>query len=482
MVLTAYEVKVLDGNAAFLGVPTSRLMENAGMSVAETIKKKYKLLGKKISVLCGPGNNGGDGFVTARYLLQYCQVQVCLIRPPEELKSDISRANFEKIKRLAMTIGDSSRLKSILKESDIIIDSLLGVGARNPIDDVYKSWISEMNKSGKTIVSVDVPSGLGTSTQVIPTLTVTFHDIKEGMDRKNSGEIVISDIGIPKEAETYVGPGEYIFYPVPQENSHKGDNGKILVVAGGPYTGAPALVGLAAYRMGADIVHIAVPRDIYPVVASFSPNLIVHRLSDDEKLVSADVPFIITQLKNIDALIIGPGLGTAKETMKAVCDIVHKCEIPILLDADAITATGEKPSILKNKIGVITPHVGEFYVLTGKRLDPDLPKKSKHVMWHARDLKMTILLKGEIDVISDGVSTKLNRTGNPGMTVGGTGDVLSGIVGALLAKKVSPYNAARIGAFTCGYAGDLAFKEKSYGLLATDVIEKIPEILKQFVK
>jgi NAD(P)H-hydrate epimerase len=482
MALNADEMHVLDGNAEFLGVPTGRLMENAGFAVAEAIKKKYKLLGKKVVILCGTGNNGGDGFVVARNLLQYCQVQVCLIKPPDEIRTDISRANFEKVKRLALTVNDTAGLKAVMKDADIIVDALLGVGAKGELAEPYKSWVGEVNKSGKTIISVDVPSGLGSGVFIHPSMTVTFHEIKDGMDKKNSGEIVTADIGIPEDAETYVGPGEFVFYPVPREHSHKGDNGRLLIVGGGPYTGAPALAGLAAYRVGIDLVRIATSRHAYPIIAKYSPNFIVHRLSAEDCLVEADVPHLLSLLKNADAAIIGPGLGDAKETAKAVQMLLLKCEKPVVIDADAIAAAGEKLNVLKNITGVITPHAGEFYDLTGKKLDDDFTKKCKHVMWSARDLGMTLILKGRVDIITDGARTKLNRTGNPGMTVGGTGDVLAGIVGGLLAKGVTPFNAARMGAFINGYAGDLAFREKSYGLMATDVVEKIPEVLRQFVR
>jgi NAD(P)H-hydrate epimerase len=181
-------------------------------------------------------------------------------------------------------------------------------------------------------------------------------------------------------------------------------------------------------------------------------------------------------------MLIGPGLGDAKETFRAVQIILSKCDRPVVIDADAITAVGEKRQCIKNCHGVLTPHLEEFHDLTGKRLDEDFQKRTKHVMWAAHDLKFTIILKGPIDIITDGTNTKLNRTGNPAMTVGGTGDVLAGIVGGLLAKDVRPYEAARIGAFSSGFAGDLAYTEKSYGMVATDVIEKLPELLRQFVK
>jgi NAD(P)H-hydrate epimerase len=465
------EVRVLDINAQYLGVPTKKLMENAGKHVASVVKKNFDLKGKKIGVFCGTGNNGGDGFVAARYLSKSCEVKVITLKPSNQIKTKLAQENFAKLKGAVEVVSWN---KGISDDCDMIIDAIFGIGIKGEIKEPYKSAIKEINASGKPIISVDVPSGLGADTSVKPMITVTFHDIKEGMNENTSGKIVKVDIGIPKDAERFVGPGEFVYYPKPLEDSHKGENGRLLIVGGGPYTGAPALAGMAAYRMGVDLVRIAVPEAIHSIIAAYSPNFIVHPLGGN-RLTEQHVSTIMELLDEVDALLIGPGLGNDNATKIAVQTIIKKCKKPIVIDADGISAVADDLSVLEGHAGVITPHANEFKRLSGKAADKDTIKDL------AGRTGFTILLKGKEDVISDGKRTKKNRTGNEGMTVGGTGDVLSGIVSALLAKGISSFNAARIAAFTNGTAGDLAFKEKGYSMLATDVIEKIPMVLKEFL-
>ena len=468
------EVHVLDKNAEYFGVPTIQLMENAGKSVAKEIKIKFPE-GKNITIFCGLGNNGGDGFVIARYLTKDFDVKVILLGKSENIKSEISKENYEKIKNL-VKIYEYDNIDLIkFSEADLFIDSMLGIGITGKLKEPYLTCVNYINSLKIPVYSVDVPSGLGSDVSVKPSSTVTFHDIKEGMNKKDCGDIIIADIGIPKDAEIFVGPGEFVYYPKPQLKSHKGQNGRLLVIGGGPYTGAPALNALAALRSGVDLVHIAAPKNAYPIIASFSPNFIVQPLSSSY-LVKNDVKIITKMFSMVDAVLIGSGLGSSEETKSAVLSIVKKCKKPIVIDADAIDAVKD---LTFNNNCILTPHLGEFQKLGGKTSgSPD--ELANNVKKIAKKLKAKVLLKSKIDIISDGKSIKLNRTGNPGMSVGGTGDVLAGIVGGILAKGVDPFNAVRMGAFMCGYAGDLAFKEKSYSLLATDIIEKIPCVFKEF--
>lgn len=467
------EVHVLDKNAEFLGVPTNQLMENAGRAVANEIKKSFHE--KKVTIFCGLGNNGGDGFVAARYLSKDYDVSVILLGKSEKIKSNISKKNFEKIRNLVKIFKfDEIDLKNFL-DSEIVVDSMLGIGITGKLREPYQSCVNFINSLNVPIIAVDVPSGLGGELAVKPTITVTFHDKKIGMNKKNCGEIIVADIGIPKDADRFVGPGEFFYYPKPSIDSHKGQNGKLLVIGGGPYTGAPALNGLAALRSGVDLVHIATPLISYPIIASFSPNFIVHPLNCDI-LVNNDVKKINNLISIVDSVLVGSGLGSDEKTKEAVISIVKKCKKPIVIDADAIEAV---KTLIFNNNCVLTPHIGEFKKLGGKISD-NPKKQGNNVKELAKKLKATILLKSKIDIISNGKSLKLNRTGNPGMSVGGTGDVLAGIVGCMLAKGIEPFNAARISAFLCGYAGDLAYNEKNYSMLATDVIEKIPQVFKDF--
>ena len=455
-------------------------MENAGGAVADVVRKKFDLTGKNVLVLCGTGNNGGDGFVAARYLGEECNVRVVLAKGVEDIRSGIATKNFARIEDELKIVESAASLGMHIRKADIIIDALLGIGVTGKIRNPYRTIIKKVNASKKPVVSIDVPSGLGADLAIRPKITVALHDKKEGQNNKNSGQILVRSIGIPEEAEKYAGPGEFVYYPIPDEESHKGDNGRVLVIGGGPYTGAPALVGLAAYRIGADLVHIACPKNVHDIVASFSPSFIVHPLSSDH-LVPEDVREIREVSKKIEAIVIGPGLGLHKETLEAVREVIRKIDLPYCIDADGLTSVAGDMTCLRRKKGVLTPHSDEFRRLSKSKMGKVLDTQMKQVAALAKGTKFTILKKGSIDIISDGKMTKLNDTGNAAMTVGGTGDVLAGIVGGLLSKGLEPFNAARIGAFTSGYAGDLAFMRKNHGLMPMDVVDRIPNVLKEFL-
>ena len=500
--ITGSEVKVLDINSDFYGVSTINLMENAGKNVADFVMNKLKP--KKILVLCGTGNNGGDGFVAARHLSKKFEVTVFLTGNPEDIKTDLSKKNFKRLKNVKIyNITSLEKIDELLDEHDLIIDSMLGIGLSGDLREPYKTIVKKINSlKNKTIVSVDIATGFGTKTAIEPDYTITFHDQKYGMNKKNSGEIMVADIGIPKKAVEYVGPGELkVYYPRPKKESHKGDNGRLLVVGGGPYYGAPALSSFAAQRTGIDLVYVATPKKVAKAITSYSPlliksvrlakemaklspTLIVKELRDKDILVLADVEVIKNLIKKTDALLIGPGLGDAPDSQKAVKEIIElfvKSQKPIVIDADAIKIVGKNHNIIKNSKTVLTPHSGEFNELTGVKLSNNLDERKKRVKEWAKKLGVTIVLKGPIDIISNGIETKLNDIHNEAMTVGGTGDVLAGIIGALLSKGIKPFDAARIGIFVNGEAGNFAFKKRSYGLVATDVIDEIPNVLKKYL-
>lgn len=469
------EVRILDMNSTYLGVHTLRLMENAGSAVAQSLMKEFKKAAR-VAVICGRGNNGGDGFVAARILAsQGMQVGVFLAEPEAQISTEIAKVNFQKVRQMARPLAEFKPA-----EWDAIVDALLGVGIKGKVREPYGSAIKKINQSRKPILSIDVPSGWPGQPVVKPTVTVTLHAPKVGMAPSSCGKIVVADIGIPEEAEKYIGPGEFLHYPRPEQDSHKGDNGRVLVIGGGPFTGAPALSGMAAMCTGADLAHIAVPAPAAIPVACYSPNIIVHPLSCDV-LVSQDASAIKELAKKVDAIIIGPGLGDDKRVESAVAEVIKAIQGPMVIDADALITVKKDPKIIKNRKVVLTPHKGEFEKLTGTRLSQDIDTRSDQVMRAAKKLGVTLLVKGPIDVISDGARVGLNRTGNEAMTVGGTGDVLTGIVGCLLSKGMDPFHAACLGAFINGAAGDLSFQEKGYGLLATDVVSRIPYVLRRFL-
>jgi len=487
--ISGSEIKVLDRNAEYYGVSTQNLMEKAGKGVADFIIKYLDSTNKNILVFCGVGNNGGDGFVAARYLAEKHNVTLFLTGKEKDIKTDISRKNFCKLKDIKLEIHDIESLSKIdeyLSEKNVIVDSMLGIGLSGSLSAPYSTIVGKINEAkNKTVISVDMPTGLGTNTAIKPEFTLTFHDVKNGMDSKNSGDIKIVDIGIPKNAIEYVGPGELlVYYPKPKKESHKGDNGSVLVIGGGPYIGAPAMTALAALRTGSDLAYIATPKRAERAISTFSPNLIAKDLNS-EFLTSDDIPKIRELLPKCNAVVIGPGLGKSKETEVAIIQtvkIVTEQNRPLVIDADAIKPVGEQLELIKNSTTVVTPHAIEFKKLTGSDIPRNIDNRIKTVQIWAEKLGIAIFLKGYVDILSNGKRTKLNKIHNEAMTVGGTGDVLAGIIGALLSKGVKPFNAMRIAAFINGEAGNEGFKKKSYGLLATDIIEEIPSILKRYLK
>lgn len=473
----------IDANCEYLGIKRLQLMENAGAAIARAVKERIST--GKVVVIAGKGNNGGDSFVAARHLSGY-DVRVILLGRKEEIKTPEALQNWNVLEKTSISltqVADSNALdRKLIENADIIIDGIFGTGIRGKIRELESSAIDLINSSGAFVISVDVPSGLdpdgGKFEKSIKSgLTLTFHKMKVGLmtpdAKKCAGEIRVVDIGIPHDAEFYVGPGDIRPFMERPSTSHKGDAGRVLVIGGGPYSGAPALAALGALRAGADIVTVAAPRNVSDIIASFSPNLIVRALTGDI-LLEEDIGVISQLISRHDVVVMGMGLGTADETMRAIEKIVPLCKKAVI-DADALSP---RLVTLFNKNIIITPHAGEMKRLSGLDITHDLKQRVKLIKNFANDHQVTVLLKGAIDIISDGEEVRANRTGNAGMTVGGTGDVLAGLTGALFARSDSPLEAAASGAYINGAAGDLAFNKFGYGLLATDVIDYIPAVMK----
>ncbi|MGI5964440.1 MAG: NAD(P)H-hydrate dehydratase [Candidatus Methanomethylophilaceae archaeon] len=462
--ITRLESRILDINSEALGISTESLMDNAGAALASVLEKRYG--GEKFLFVCGTGNNGGDGFAAAGKMSG--DVSVCLLKPADKIKSEISLKYFSKLECPVLDFGETD-----FGAYGVLVDCALGTGSEGRLRSPYSEYAEKARSFSGTVVSADIPSGLGSDGGVKPELTVCFHDVKEGMTPENSGEIIVADIGIPREASDTVGPGDMLRYPVPEKDSHKGRNGRVLLIGGGPYYGAPAMAGAAALRVGADLTVIAVPDAAAEAVSAFSPVFIVKNLGGNV-LTPDSVPYLSEISKNYDTVLIGPGLGTDEKTVKAVKNFVSGCSVPLVIDADAITALG---SDFRTAVpAVLTPHRGEFLRLGGKTVTEEEVERV------ARSLNSVILAKGNTDIVSNGVRTRKNVTGTPAMTGAGTGDVLAGTVAGLVSKGMEPFHAACLGAYICGRAGEYAFSDKSYGLIATDVLEKIPKVLSEELK
>jgi NAD(P)H-hydrate epimerase len=488
--VTSREMRAIELNCEYLGVSALQLMENAGRAVAQEVMSRFPS-DSRIVVYCGTGRNGGDGMVVTRHLAgQGFHILFQLLGRETDIREPIVIQNWMTLKHMSSSVepkvvSDSSQVQPC--EADVIIDALLGTGARGSLRAPILQAIKAVNESKGFRLAVDVPSGLDSDTGrslgdvVKADLTVTFHKVKTGFaDAKEYlGEIKVAEIGIPPEAELYTGPGDAEIARKPRlPSSHKGDFGRLLVVGGSEtYAGAPAYVALAALRTGVDLAVIAAPEKTAYAISSFSPDLITLKLTGDH-LNSSNVAQLRNVLEKSTAIVIGPGLGSHKETISALeklFDLVRHMKKPALIDADAIGVYGACKIRFDSPL-VLTPHPGEFEELTGKKPRMELKEKIKDVKKAALDKQATILLKGAVDIVSDGKHVKLNSTGNPGMTVGGTGDVLAGIVGALISQGYEPFEASAAGAFINGAAGDVVCHEKGFHIVASDLIQQIPTI------
>lgn len=491
--VTSREMRAIEMNAEYIGISPLQLMENAGGAVARDVAQRFKANEVEIVVLVGTGGNGGDGMVAARLLAcREYDVQVVLIGNAAHIKRRVVRKNWDVLQIMDQTIETHSYRDSMEVppvKGKVVLDALLGTGYSGPLKPLLLQAVQRINESDGFTISVDVPTGLDADTgevlndAVKADLTITFHKLKPGLMKQNeyTGEIVVADIGIPPEASTYIGPGDVALTRMKRvTQSHKGDYGRLLIVGGSEtYSGAPALAAMAALKVGVDLACIAAPEETAHDIAAMSPELITVKLKGDH-LKPDHISGLRQWIQKATGVIIGPGLGVHSETMIAVNDLVKQISnrnVPLLLDADGLKAFAETGQQMTTPT-VMTPHAGEYAVLTGKPLPETIENRIAHVRTTAKELDTVILLKGAIDIISDGVYVKLNKFAhNPGMTIGGTGDVLSGIVGALLAQGYDPFRASASGAFINGAAGDMVIAEKGYHLLPTDIIEWIPRIM-----
>ncbi len=489
--ITSREMRVLEVNAEYYGVSLLQLMENAGRNVAIEIASRFSRE-QKIAIFCGLGGNGGDGFVAARHLLsQGFKVSVVLAGKAQDIHHEAAVKNWIALQSLRESIliqevRDSSALPNV--DAPIVVDALLGTGTKGKLKPPLAQIVDYINGLTAFKIAIDVPTGIDSDTgdvlgnAVKANVTLTFHKAKTGLyaAKKYVGELVIKDIGLPRELEKFAGPGDvFLAKKTRAAGAHKGDFGRLLVIGGSEvFSGAPALVSLAALRTGVDIVYIAAPIKTANAVSSMSADLITLKLKGDHLAVN-NVNALLPHLEKFDAVVMGPGLGMHAETREFVRVFVSAIESmgkPLLLDADGLKAFAEFRRPLKVPL-VLTPHVGEYAMLAGRNLPERFEEGMAEVQKTAKELNAVILLKGKVDLVCDAKRVKLNFTGNPGMTVGGTGDVLSGVVGALLAQKAEPFEASVAGAFVNGAAGNFAASEKGYHLLATDLLEWIPRVL-----
>jgi NAD(P)H-hydrate epimerase len=487
-------------NSEYLGVSQFQLMEVAGANVANEIIARYSKDRKnplRIHVIAGPGKNGGDGFTAARHLAsQGNKVKITLVGRINDVKDESTRRQLMPLLEMNDTVEfetlpDSSELRPV--ESDVILDAVLGTGVRGDLRQPLLSAVRIINRSKGVKVALDLPSGLDTDSgeprgdAVKADLTLSLHKIKIGLTKHQeySGTVVAVPIGIPEEAETYAGPGDFkTIWKQRPPGARKGNYGKLLVIGGSEnFTGAPAFSALAATKCGTDLVYVASPSRTSEIVASYSPDLINIKLQG-EHFNPKNIPELERWIKTVDMVVLGPGIGLHGETQDTIdklISMVENANKSLLLDADALKVFGRYRRKLKTKT-VLTPHTGEFAGLLQRQISTEQGLRAEAVIQLAKETNSTVVLKGSIDIIASEDRTKFNRTGNPYMTVGGTGDVLTGIIGGLVAQHIDVFHAAVAGTFLNGLAGDILVQEKSPTITPLALVDHIPRAIKYCIE
>ena len=516
-VLSAAQMRAADElTTERLGISQLQLMENAARAVLEVLAGRFGPLHDRVlSLLCGRGNNGGDGLALARLLRDAgARTQIFLFARPEELK-ELPRIQYKRLRRGVRTrieqihsTTDWDRLLPLLRRSHCVVDALLGTGVSKPLAGCLLHAVESLNALELPVVAVDIPSGLlsddiaAAAPCVQADVTVTFTAPKIGMLLSPGagavGEMIVAPIGTPADLVDLSGSRlslvprsvlEPLVRPRPRF-SHKGDFGKVLIVAGSRgKSGAAILAGLAALRAGAGLVTLAVPSTIQDtLMAAAPPELMTEGLASTPQgaLTAAAGKQILRLCETVDAVAIGPGLGTAAGTVSAVRRVVEKAPIPVVADADALNALAlsRRPWRAGSPL-VLTPHLGEMGRLVGRTAEQVFVERLALARRFAQEHQCFLVLKGYRTLISDpDGETWINGTGNPGMATAGCGDVLTGILAALLARRqrqpIHPLSAMVAAAvYLHGAAGDAAASRLGEeSMVAGDIIESLAEVLR----
>ncbi len=520
-ILSAAEMREVDRlTTERFGVPSVTLMENAGTSVAQFLRDRFPNFAQlRIVVLCGKGNNGGDGFVVARHLLDAgAKPTVFLFAAPDELRGDAA-TNLQRLQAIHRNLqivrspGEWLSMKAPLGAADIVVDALLGTGIRGPVEGLLQLVIEDVNRKrrDRVVVAVDIPSGYPADTvlaqgpAISANYTISFTAPKSGMVLGRAadfiGQLFVCDIGSPPDLVEEIGkshlrwaePREFSEFAAPRDpTGHKGDYGHALIVAGSVgKTGAAVLASWAALRAGAGLVTVATPEPALPIIAAHTPEVMTEPLAAtragtiSERCLEGAL--FATLLKGKRAVAIGPGLSTQAETQAFVRSVVKAYrDVPIILDADGLNAFAGRAVELKSPDGLLalTPHPGEMARLVGCSAADVQARRVEIALRAAAEWNACVVLKGHQTVIaSPSGEAFINSTGNPGMGTGGTGDVLTGIL-AGLAAQYSETDFARLlafGVYLHGLAGDIAYAEHSEApLMASDLIHALPRAFQQF--
>ena len=509
-ILTAAQMREADRfTIEEIGIPSLVLMENAGRQVVAAIEAAYEeQLAGRVAVLCGRGNNGGDGVVVARTLLQRgIDAAVFVVGSLADVRGD-ARVNLDILGRLGVTVVEINDEQSWelhfseVSQCTLLVDAIFGTGLRSALSGMMETVIADINASDIPIVSIDVPSGLSADTAhligdcVQASMTVTLAAPKMPLvlppAEAYAGDVVIADIGIPPEVIDGL-DGPHVELLTPEQlrdvvepraaDSHKGDFGRVTVVAGSRgKTGAAHLAAVAALRSGAGLVTIATPASCQPIVASMAAEFMTEPLGESEAgTVCGGSVERVLELPH-DVMACGPGLGRTPDAGEFVRALLDRATVPLVLDADALTVLADDPGRLtgrEERDVIITPHPGEMARLIGSSVEEVQANRIQVATDFATTHRVYVVLKGHRTIIATPEGRAfINPTGNPGMATGGTGDVLTGMIAAWLAQLLDAEAACRLAVFLHGAAGDLAEAELGQSaMIASDLLDELGNAL-----
>jgi len=511
--LTAEEMQNLDQKAINgLGIPGVVLMENAGLQVVQAI---YSIIGdprgRKITVFAGKGNNGGDGFVVARHLLNAgAEVKVFLFADIKDIAGD-AKVNLNILQYMGHKVypiinpNSINIVKLAMAYTDLNVDAIFGTGFNGAVPEHYANVIELINSSGKPVVAVDIPSGLEANTGKVhgqcvrATQTVTFAHAKIGLLVQQGpeyvGKLTVADISIPPDLVENQGIKRFLttpeiierIMPVRRPEGHKGTYGRVLVVGGSAgLSGAVVMASNAALRAGAGLVTLAVPAGLHDLMEIKLTEVMTKPLPETEDVsISPDASSTVQEmLQQADVLALGPGMSTNEDTVVFVRNLISQLEKPTVIDADGLNALVGATDILQKCRAplVLTPHPGEMARLMEMTIEQVQDNRVRVTDEAARRWNAIVVLKGSRTIISTPDGTLyINPTGNPGMATGGTGDVLTGMIAGLIGQQIPPLEAAVAGVYWHGLAGDLAAAEKGMlSMTAGDVLDFLPQAIKTY--
>ncbi|MEO6221599.1 MAG: NAD(P)H-hydrate dehydratase [Vicinamibacterales bacterium] len=505
-VLTSQQMRDADRRTTEeIGIPSLVLMENAGRQVVASMEAAFDdLASLRIAVICGKGNNGGDGFVVARTLSERgIETSVFLVGVSADVRGD-ARVNLGVLRALdidVVEIADAATWElhgSDVLAADIIVDAIFGTGLSSPVAGLVETIIADLNACSTPVVAVDVPTGLRADSAdvigpaVAATLTVTLGAPKAALvlppAERQTGRLVIADIGIPQSVvESLDGPWLELITKSRKAalvtprvaESQKGDYGRIFLVAGSRgKTGAAHLAAAGALRSGAGLVTVATPASCQPILATLGVEYMTEALEEtsDGQIGFEAVDRILDA--DADVIAIGPGLGRSPSTMALVQAVVERAGVPLVIDADALFAFAAESDRLMGRDDaeiIITPHPGEMARLTGLSIEAVQADRVGVARTFAMTHRVHVVLKGHRTVVAtpDG-KAYINLTGNPGMASGGTGDVLTGVIAAWFAQLLDTSDAAQLAVYLHGLAGDLAAADEGeIAMVATDLVDRL---------